>query len=165
MPHRIGMRRILSSDLTGRARTGFTLIEMLTVMGMLGLIALLSIGRVSDYIRERNVAAASAIVRNDLQQAFAIAARNRQPVRVSFADTALQITNRENTITYVRRGLGVGSGLSFSPSDVSFCTTTCGATVDVFPNGWASDSLTVTITKAPYTRGVHMSRSGLVTTR
>ena len=160
------MKRMLSSHLIRRSRTGFTLIEMLTVTGMLGVIAMLSMGRISEYIRERNVAAASAMVRNDLQQAFAIAARNRRPVRVSFSDTALHITNRENTITYVRRGLGVGAGLSLSPSDVSFCSSTCtDATVDVFPNGWASDSLTVTITKGEYVRGVHMSRSGLVTTR
>lgn len=160
------MTRIVSLYPTRRPRTGFTLIEMLTVTSMLGVIALLSMGRISEYIRERNVAAASAVVRNDLQQAFAIAARNRRPVRVSFADTALQITNREGTITYVRRGLGVGSGLNLSPSDVSFCASSCtGATIDVFPNGWASDSLTVTIKKGPYARGVHMSRSGLVTTR
>jgi prepilin-type N-terminal cleavage/methylation domain-containing protein len=145
---------------------GFTLIETLIVMSMLGVIALLSMGRISEYVRERNVAAASAIVRNDLQQAFAIAARNRRPVRVSFADTALQITNHDNSVTFVRRGLGVGGGLNLNPSDVTFCATTCSnATVDVFPNGWASDSLTVTISKGPYTRGVHMSRSGLVTTR
>ena len=144
----------------------FTLIETLMVMSMLGVIALLSMGRISEYIRERNVAAASSIVRNDLQQAFAIAARNRRPVRVSFADTALRITNRENSITYVRRGLGVGGGLNLDPADVTFCASTCtDATVDVFPNGWASDSLTVTIRKGSYIRGVHMSRSGLVTTR
>ena len=156
------------SHLTPRARTGFTLIEMLTVTGMLGVIALISMGRISEYIRERNVSAAASIVRNDLQQAFAIAARNRRPVRVSFAavDTSLRITNRENTITYVRRGLGAGAGLNLDPSDVAFCASTCtGATVDVFPNGWASDTLTVTLSKGSYTRGIHMSRSGLVTTR
>jgi prepilin-type N-terminal cleavage/methylation domain-containing protein len=160
------MTRIVSLHRTRRARRGFTLIEMLTVTSMLGVIALLSMGRITEYIRERNVAAASAVVRNDLQQAFAIAARNRRPVRLSFADTALQITNREKTITYVRRGLGTGSGLNLIPSDVSFCSSSCvDATIDVFPNGWASDTLTVTIRKGPYRRAVHMSRSGLITTR
>ena len=162
------MTRTLWSHATYRAHAGFTLIEMLIVTSLLGLVAMLSMGQISNYVRERNVSSAAAIVRTDLQQAFAIAARNRRPVRVSFAtaDTALRITNRENTITFVRRGLGAGGGLMLSPSDIAFCTSTCSsATVDVFPNGWASDTLTVTISKGPYTRGVHMSRSGLVTTR
>jgi prepilin-type N-terminal cleavage/methylation domain-containing protein len=151
-----------------QTRSGFTLIEMLIVTSILGLIALMSMGQISNYVRERNVSSAAAVVRNDLQQVFAIAARNRRPVRLSFttADTALTVTDRENTITYVRRSLGNGSGFMLHPSDVAFCASTCsGATVDVFPNGWASDTLTVTISKGPYTRGIHMSRSGLVTTR
>ncbi len=151
-----------------RPRSGFTLLEMLLVMSMLGVIALMSMGQVSKYVRERNVAAAAASVRMDLQQAFAIAARNRRPVRVSFAaaDTALRVTNREKTITFVRRGLGTGSGFMLTPSDVTFCTSTCSdASVDVFPNGWASDTLNVTIKKGTYQRGIHMSRSGLVTSR
>ncbi len=162
------MTRTLLSQRTRRLRAGFTLIEMLLVTTLLGVIGMLSMGRVSEYVRERNVAAAAAVVRNDLQQAFAIAGRNRRPVRVSFAtaDTAFRLTDRENTVTYVRRGLGAAGGLNINPSDVSFCSSTCSeATVDVFPNGWASDSLTVTISKGPYVRAIHMSRSGLVTTR
>jgi prepilin-type N-terminal cleavage/methylation domain-containing protein len=162
------MMRTLWSHPTHRARAAFTLIEMLIVTSVLGVIALMSMGQISNYIRERNVSSAAAIVRNDLQQAFAIAARNRRPVRLSFAsaDTALKITDRENTITYVRRGLGSGGGFILGPSDIAFCASTCSdASVDVFPNGWASDTLTVTISKGSYSRGLHLSRSGLVTTR
>jgi prepilin-type N-terminal cleavage/methylation domain-containing protein len=162
------MIRPLTSHPTRRRRRAFTVVEMLFVMTILGLISMLSMGQMSNYIRERNVTAAAATVRNDLQQAFAIAARNRRPVRLSFAgsDTALTITNRNNTVTYLRRGLGSGSGFMLVPSDVAFCSSTCsGATVDVFPNGWASDTLSVTIRKGPYSRGIHMSRSGLVTSR
>ena len=149
-------------------RNGFTLLEIAVVVTLLGVVTLMSMGQVSAYTRERNVAAAAATVRNDLQQAFAIAARNRRPVRISFAvvDTALRITDRENTVIFVERGLGGGSGFALNPSDVAFCTSTCSsASVDVFPNGWASDSLSVTISKGSFSRGIHMSRSGLVTTR
>jgi prepilin-type N-terminal cleavage/methylation domain-containing protein len=162
------MMRASLSHPTRRSRSGFTLVEMLVVVSVLGVIALMSMGQISDYTRERNVAAAAATVRMDLQKAFAIAARNRRPVRVSFAaaDTALRITDREDTTTFVRRGLGAGSGFQLLPSDVAFCTSTCSdASLLVFPNGWASDSLSVTITKGEYTRGIHMSRSGLVTVR
>ena len=162
------MQRTLRSHPLGPSRAGFTLVEMLIVTSVLGVVALMSVGRISEYIRERNVAAASTMLRNDLQQAFAIAARNRHPVRVSFsaADTALRITNRQETVTYVRRGVGRGSGLMLGPSDIAFCASTCSnASVDVFPNGWASDTLSVTISKGSYSRGIRMSRSGLVTTR
>jgi prepilin-type N-terminal cleavage/methylation domain-containing protein len=162
------MTHTLRSHLTLRAPAGFTLIEMLIVTSVLGIIALMSMGRISEYVRERNVASAAATVRADLQQAFAIAARNRRPVRLSFAsaDTALKMTDRENTVTYVRRGLGNGGGFMLAPSDVAFCASTCSdASIDVFPNGWASDTLSITISKGSYSRGLHMSRSGLITTR
>ena len=161
------MRNGLSHP-TRRLRVGFTLIEMVLVMSLIGILALMSAGRVEAYIQQRNVVSASEIVRNDLQQAFAIAARNRRPVRIAFAsaDTALRLTDRANTVTFISRGLGRGSGLMIDPSEVAFCTSTCSsATVDVYPNGWATDTLRVTISKGSYSRVIRMSRSGLVTTR
>ena len=162
------MTRTRSLYPTLRPRRGYTVLELLIVTSVLSVVTVMSAGKIADYVRDRNVAAASAIFRNDLQQAFAIAARNRQPVRVSFsaADTALRITNRENTETYVRRGFGNGSGLMLRPSDVMFCSRTCtDATVDVYPNGWASDTLNVTLGKGSYARNLRMSRSGLVTAK
>lgn len=167
MPPYIGMRTLRSHPGRGR-HAGYTLLEMLIVMSLLGTIGLMSAGPISNHVRERNVSGASATVRSDLQQAFAIAARNRRPVRVSFttADTALRIADRDNAVTYLRRGLGTSSGFMLAPTDVAFCASSCSsATVDVYPNGWASDTLTITITKGAYSRGIHMSRSGLVTTR
>ena len=142
--------------------------EMLFVMTLMGLLAVLSAGRISTYITERNVRAATSVVQNDVQQAFAIAARNRQPVRITFvtSDTALHVADRANAVTYLSRGLGRGSGFMLSPSNVAFCASTCtNASVDVYPNGWASDTLTVTISKGSYSRGIRVSRSGLVITR
>ena len=142
--------------------------EMIFVMTLMGLLAALSAGRISTYITERNVRAATSVLQNDVQQAFAIAARNRRPVRITFAasDTALHVADRANTVTYISRGLGRGSGFMLSPSDVAFCASTCtNASVDVYPNGWASDTLSVTISRGSYSRGIRVSRSGLVTTR
>jgi Tfp pilus assembly protein FimT len=162
------MNRMRTSFPTLKLRSAYTIVELMIVTTILGVVSVMSMGRISTYVQERHVSAAAATVHNDLQQAFTIAARNRRPVRITFAtaDTALRITNRENTITYLRRGLGAGSGFALRPSDVVFCAATCsGATIEVYPNGWASDTLTVTITKGQYSRGVRMSRSGLFTAK
>ena len=162
------MNRIRTLSPRLSARAAYTITELMIVTTVLGVVSAISMGRISAYVQERNVSAAAATVQSDLQQAFTIAARNRRPVRITFAaaDTALRITNRENTVTYLRRGLGVGGGFALRPSDIAFCANTCsGATIEVYPNGWASDTLTVTITRGQYARGIHMSRSGLLTTR
>jgi type II secretory pathway pseudopilin PulG len=156
--------RTLSSS-ARRLRAGYTIVELLIVTSVLTVVTVMSAGRIAEYMSDRNAAAAAAVVQNDLQKAFAIAARNRRPVRVSFsvADTALRITDRDNTVTYVRRGLGVGSGFMLRPSDVTFCTHECtNAFVDVFPNGWASDTLKITVGRDGHARGLRMSRSGLI---
>jgi prepilin-type N-terminal cleavage/methylation domain-containing protein len=153
---------------TLRPRAGYTMVEMMIATTVISVISVMSAGRISSYVQERNVSAAAMTVRSELQQAFAIAARNRRPVRVSFAssDTALLLTDREQTVTYVSRSLGNGSGFMIRPGDVAFCASSCtSASIDVFPNGWASDTLTITISKGSYSRGIHVSRSGLVTTR
>src|SRR5688572_31174194 len=100
MPHPTGMTRTMWSYRAPQTPSGFTLIEMLIVTSLLGLIALMSVGQISNYVRERNVSSAAAVVRNDLQQAFAIAARNRRPVRLSFttADTALKIDRKSTRL-------------------------------------------------------------------
>jgi len=162
------MKRIRSPYPTLRPRSGYTMLEMVIVATVISVVSVMSVGRISRYVQERSVAAAAMMLRTDLQQAFAIAARNRHPVRVTFAasDTAVRLTDREGTVTYVSRGLGNGSGYMLRPSDVSFCASSCSdASIDVFPNGWASDTLTVTISKGSYSRAIHVSRSGLVTTR
>ena len=161
------MTRTLSSS-ARRPRAGYTIVELLIVTSVLTVVTALSVGRIAEYMSDRHAAAAAAVLQSDLQQAFAVAARNRHPVRVRFsaADTALLITNRENTATYVRRGFGNGSGFMLRPSDVSFCAKTCtDAVVDVFPNGWASDTVRVTIGRGAHARGLHMSRAGLVVSR
>jgi prepilin-type N-terminal cleavage/methylation domain-containing protein len=162
------MKRTRSPYPTLRPRSGYTMVEMILVTSVMGVISLMSAGRISTYVQERNVAAAAMTVRNDLQQAFAIAARNRHPVRVSYSssDTAIRLTDRENTVTYVRRGLGNGSGFMLRPSDVAFCASSCSSpSIDVYPNGWASDSLTVIISRGSSSRSIRMTRSGLVVTR
>ena len=162
------MTRTRSWYPTPRPRRGYTVMELMIVATVLSVVTVMSAGKISDYVRDRNVAAASSIFRSDLQQAFAIAARNRRPVRITFstADTALRITDRENTVTYVRRGFGNGSGLMLRPSDVSFCSNTCtNASIDVYPNGWASDTLNVALGKGSHLRTLRMSRSGLVSTK
>src|SRR4051812_7852677 len=95
-----------------RIRAGFSLIELLTVFVIAGLLGMISVGRISSTIQRSKVARASQAVRLDLQNAFAIATRNRQPIRIVYDSTRMtfSITNRAQTLTFRKVGLGATSG-------------------------------------------------------
>ncbi len=144
--------------LAERNPRGFTILELVMVMGIMALMAAIAIPRVADTIRHNKVNRAAMIVAGDLQTAFSVAGRQRAPVRVS-VNTGTQtytIANRSTGTTIRSRALGSTSeytlsALTFSP-----------ATIDIFPTGISSAALTVTVTSGDYSRQVTASRTGLV---
>lgn len=142
------------------SRLAFSLVELLVALTIVGLVAGLSIPRLSKLSNESRVQRAAQALQMELQQAFAIAGRNRAPVVVRWAGTPgeLRITNRSGSMTYRRTAT---SGFGISGTEVSMTPTT----LTVFPNGLANDSLVIVVTKRGYARTVRMSRSGMVRSR
>jgi len=102
---------------------------------------------------------AAQTISNELRNAFTLAARQRKPVRIvlNTSDRSLRITDRSTGTTLVRR--------DFSHQNSAFgltSMTVSDATIDVFPNGVASDSLAIRFGVATNSRVVRMTRVGHV---
>ena len=80
---------------SARNRRGFTMIELLIVMGIAGIIVTLAMGRTTRMITAWRVNAAAQAIQNDLQSAFAIVGRNRKPLVVSIDKTTMQTATHE----------------------------------------------------------------------
>ena len=138
------------------------MLELMVVLVTAGVLSGLSIGKISDIIAQQRVAKAAAAITNDLQQAFAIAGRNRRPVRIVI-DTAkmqLQITDRSQTTNFRRTGLA--SAYNLRASNVRFYPST---PIEVFPNGLSSDTLSITLSANGSTRRLRVTRAGMVQIR
>ena len=150
---------------TARPRGGFTMIEMLIVFVVFGAVMLVSVRRVGDTLRRDRVAKVAAIVGSDFEQAFAIAARQRLPVRMKFSrvNKTFQIVDRNTqTLVYKKRSFATSGeyGLDSIQSNHDY--------VDIMPNGLATDSTRLdlfikTTGGAWYTKSVWASKGGLVT--
>jgi prepilin-type N-terminal cleavage/methylation domain-containing protein len=142
-----------------RRRTGFSLLELLIVMMIVGVVTALSGGRVHAIIVQQRVARAAMSVQSDLEAAFAVANRNRRPVRIAWDASKLQmqVTDRAGSVYYRRTPLGMDA-YGFSASNVSFSRSP----VEIYPNGLANDTLTIVITNESNTKRVRMSRAGMV---
>ncbi|MCI0687946.1 MAG: hypothetical protein L0Y54_12010 [Sporichthyaceae bacterium] len=124
-------------------------IAILTAIGMPRLGTLMSHARVNQ---------TTAVVASDLEGVFAMAGRQRRPVRLScVCDSVLyRVVDRAGGTLRLNRVL-----LGDDESGVT--TLTFSATpVDIFPSGVASSSLTITIGDGTYTRQVTMSSGGQV---
>ena len=140
-------------------RRGFSLLEVSVVLVIAGIVGSMSAGRFHDLIVQQRVARAATAVQNDLEAAFATAARNRKPVRISWSASTMQlnVTSRDGSRTYRHTGLGRDAyGLTSSAVSVSQ------SPVEVFPNGLAADTLLVTLSMNNTTKRVRMTRAGLV---
>lgn len=143
-----------------RYRRGFTLLELLTVVVIAGVVMAASSGRVHAVIVQQRVARAASAIQNDVEGAFAIAGRNRRPVRISWDASKLQmdVTDRAGTIAYRKLNLGAVYGLS--AANVTFSPSA----IEVYSNGLAGNTLTITLSVENVTKTVRTSRTGLVKT-
>jgi prepilin-type N-terminal cleavage/methylation domain-containing protein len=144
-------------------RSGFTLIELLLVVTIIGLVAGISVGRISNLVTQNRVVRASTVIRGDLETAFALAGRNRQPMRIQWVSGPMElaVTDRSGTVSYRRTTLA-GDAYRLAPGQV----TVSSPLVEVFPNGLASDTLSIRISvtrgTTTFSRRVRMTRAGLV---
>lgn len=154
-------RRPASAGL--RARSGFSVLEMLVVVILVGIVMSVAGVRVSTMMTQQRVIRAASTIQTDMELAFAVAARNRAPIKLVFSTTTgailFRVTNRAGTLDYKRTDMAqmglVNGNVTASSSEIT-----------VFPNGFASDTLSITVTQTrngeTHKRRVRMSRAGMV---
>jgi len=152
------------SDRSERTRRGFTLIELLIVLGMMGILFSVSMSRTSRMISSYRVNSAAQAMADELHAAFALVGRNRKPLVLSIDTTKMQLrlVNRAGTDTFRLRAFGPSSEYRLSKGDFKVYPTTTPTTLEIYPPGLASDSLSVIIKKNGSARRVRMLRGGLV---
>jgi prepilin-type N-terminal cleavage/methylation domain-containing protein len=142
-------------------RRGFTLAEILVAVAILGILATMTGPAMSRVVRHNRVNRSATVIAADLQNAFAVAARQRQPVRIQ-ADAATRsyqfVDRRTGQVLRIRTFYGDTSeyrltSLVFTP-----------ATIDVFPSGISSAALTVDLANGDYSRQITASTAGFIRT-
>lgn len=150
---------IPTSRLPRRQPSGFTMLEMLIALMLVGIVSMLSAGRIHKIMVQQRVARAATSVQTDLEAAFAIAARNRQPIRIAWnsGKMQMQVTDRAGTVYYRRTPLGK-EAYGLTSSGVTFSTNP----LEVYPNGLAANTLTIVLSNEGSSRTIRMSRGGMV---
>jgi prepilin-type N-terminal cleavage/methylation domain-containing protein len=141
-----------------KMRSGFSILEMLVVVLILGIAASFATPAVSRFIRHDRVNRASALIVADLQNVFAVAGRQRAPVRFTANTAARTYTVTDRSTGTVISTRDFSSTSEYSLSALVFSPTT----IDVFPSGVSSSALTATITGGDYSRTVTASTAGFV---
>lgn len=142
----------------GQSHRGYTIPDMLLTLIIVGFLIAISIPKLARIMQHERVNRAAQVLVADLQNGFAMAGRQRAPVRLTFTPS---------TKTYVFSDRASGTVLQTRVMDnrSEFALTTLTSTstaVDVLPNGIGSTSFTVTVGQGNYSRTVTASSAGFV---
>ena len=143
------------------ARHGFSMMEMLVVIVILGILSAMVGPAMSRVVRHNRVNRSATLIAADLQNAFAVAARQREPVRIQ-ADAnsrSYQFVDRK-TGAILRIRTFYGDTSEYRLTRLTFTPTT----IDVFPSGVSSAPLVVDLANGDYTRQVTASTAGFIRT-
>jgi Tfp pilus assembly protein FimT len=146
-----------------RNRRGFSIVELFTVLVIMGVVGALSMSRFSAYLAHERVTKATVGLADDLRMAFAVPGRIRRPVRI-WCDTArmqMLVTDRGQTTTY--RKTAFGSRYNLKSTNVKYYPSS--AWIEIYPNGFASDTMTITLSSNGYSRSLKVSKGGMVQVR
>ena len=138
---------------------GFSMIELIAVVMIVGIMATIGGPAMARVVRHTRTNRAASIIASDLQNAFAVAARQREPVRIQ-ADAPTQsyqfIDRKTGSVIRIRTFYGDTSeykltSLVFTP-----------ATIDVFPSGVSSSPITIDLANGDYARHITASTAGFI---
>jgi prepilin-type N-terminal cleavage/methylation domain-containing protein len=146
-----------STRTAGRPRAGFSLIEILIVMVMIGVLVGIALPRMARTINRDRVLRSATVVQGMMDEATQFATRLRVPVTVTLSSGTITIANRSTGEVLRRRSFGNQQDLR---ATVSFNPV---AGVTVFPTGRANADLVVTLTnEGGYTTTVTRTATGIV---
>lgn len=142
-----------------RRRSGFSMIEMLLVLIIVSLLVKISVPKIARAVQHERVNRAAQVIVQDLQNGFALAGRQRAPVRLTFTPSLQKyvFSDRATGTAIVTRILSTGADYSLTSM-----TTSPTSTIDVLPNGIGSTPFTVTIANGDYSRTINASSAGFV---
>ena len=148
----------MSKAKPARLRSGFSMLEMLIVMIVMAVLVKIGVQKIERVVRHERVNRAAQVLVQDLQNGFAMAGRQRAPVRLTFTvgTKTYVFTDRASGTVLQTRVMSTGADYSLS----SMSTTA--TTVDILPNGIGSTAFTVTLTNGDYSRTVSASTAGFV---
>jgi Tfp pilus assembly protein FimT len=138
------------------------MIELMLVFALVGIVAAIAIRSVGDTIARDRVNKVAAVLSADIEQGFALAARQRAPIRILIdtgARTVSFVERADVTLKYRKRQFKTGDmALNFISASR--------ASIDILPSGLAADTLSLQLgvysRGAPYTRTLRMTRAGMV---
>jgi type II secretion system protein H len=148
-----------SKNVATRGLRGFSLFELLIVVVILGILATMVGPAMSRVVRHNRVNRAAMVIASDLQNAFAVAAREREPVRIQ-ADASTRsyqfVDRKSGAVLRIRTFYGDTS--EYRLTSLVFTPTT----FDVFPNGVSSAPVTINLANGDYARVITASTAGFV---
>jgi Tfp pilus assembly protein FimT len=147
------------SNVYCKARGGYTVIEALIIVVVLGILLVIAYQRMGPALEHAKVNRAAAVLASDLQYARMVAVRSRRPVAVIVMTSVKGYIIRERNGAIVYRERFLGPGTEFGLERFS---SSPGSSVEIFPNSVAAATTTFTLGLAGYQRQVKISRAGQV---
>ena len=141
------------------ARRGFTILELIMVLVVAGVVGGMSLGKMHNIMISQRLSRASTIVQTNVEAAFALAGRNRRPIRISWNATNMQMSITDRAGTTVFRNANFSSAAFGLPAN---SVTFSASPIEIYPTGLASDTLLITLSANSTTKKIWVSRAGLV---